>query len=50
MCTQKGVSHAARRDDKSLNDERPKDKCQDKGNKQGIDGFLEGPDGRVAGR
>lgn len=50
MCTQKGVSHAARRDDEGLNDKRSKNKSQNEGDEQRIDGFLEGPDGRVAGR
>ena len=50
MCPQKGVSHAPCRDDEGLNNERSKNKSQNECDEQRIDGFFEGPDGRVAGR
>ena len=50
MSPKQGVSHAACRDDEGLDNKGPKDKCQNEGDEQGIDGFFESLEGGVVGR
>ena len=50
MGPQQGVSHTAGRDDEGLDNKGSKDKCQDEGDEQRINGIFECLEGGVAGR